>query len=517
MTTKVSQQLYNQQYSTNFKFYEKLEKEIYGCSKISEKLDSKELFNNYLRLQKRVVSSTSQNSDLKINNFDKKIAHLEEENACFQQSIISLQKLLEKEINRRLALSEELDAIASIYQKTVADKQSAEDKLSKALKERDNAELQLITQKLEIDKMQNDLREEHKKLIDEKKQLKLQKKQMSEEKLSNIGNNILHESKEYVGSKEEIINNIEIEYSFGQTKIPLLQKKENDLSPAFMNLSISSSQRFLASCCYDSSIKIVDMYTKSPFASFQTNSLPSVSQFCSKDSLLAIGTQKSSIEMYCYRSQKKLSSLNGHGEVVTSLGELESHKLVSGSLDRTCKIWDIKKDIFERSIIFDSATTALVTSGNKIISGHYDGSIRVSSYLTKKREMVIEGFDSGVTSLLCGSHDNQLIGYSKTKELLLIDLRKNGSVENLEINLFNSSTVSKSVVAFDGITNSIVYGCSDGMVRVNKISSKPIDNEVKREVKVSDCDIPLIIEIKNNSSFVCGDVKGNLIVLDKIQ
>ena len=75
------------------------------------------------------------------------------------------------------------------------------------------------------------------------------------------------------------------------------------------------------------------------------------------------------------------STASGHLDEVTCLtGSKSAGWLISGSLDRTIKFWDLGKGMQQVNKIQASSsilTTDVAESGNLIFSGHKDGSVRI--------------------------------------------------------------------------------------------------------------------------------------------
>ena len=72
-------------------------------------------------------------------------------------------------------------------------------------------------------------------------------------------------------------------------------------------------------------------------------------------------------------------SLTGHTNKAMAVRFMPEYKVISGSHDRTLKLWDLRSKACIRTIFVGSSCNDLVTgdsSGNSIISGHADKKIR---------------------------------------------------------------------------------------------------------------------------------------------
>ena len=72
----------------------------------------------------------------------------------------------------------------------------------------------------------------------------------------------------------------------------------------------------------------------------------------------------------------------GHNDKISSVTFVnDMSRIVSGSQDRSIKIWDIAKGSISKTIMCGSSCNSLVVTSDKtrIISGHYDGSVKIFS------------------------------------------------------------------------------------------------------------------------------------------
>lgn len=107
----------------------------------------------------------------------------------------------------------------------------------------------------------------------------------------------------------------------------------------------------------------------------------------------------------------------------------EPSKVVTGSHDRTLKIWDLRSRAcvetkFAGSSCNDLVTTGTDVSGTTIISGHYDKKIRFWDTRTdcSANEIILQG---KITSLDLSKDCKYLLSCVRDDTIKLLDLRMN--------------------------------------------------------------------------------------------
>ncbi|VDO24760.1 unnamed protein product [Brugia timori] len=118
-------------------------------------------------------------------------------------------------------------------------------------------------------------------------------------------------------------------------------------------------------------------------------------------------------------------SLTGHGNKVSSAKFFEDGlQVVSGSYDRTFKLWDLKtakclRTYFTNSVVYD------ITSSDKngmVASGHYDRKVRFWDTRLNEPVRVVE-LANKVTSLVLSLDSSVILASARDETMSLIDLR----------------------------------------------------------------------------------------------
>lgn len=124
--------------------------------------------------------------------------------------------------------------------------------------------------------------------------------------------------------------------------------------------------------------------------------IQSIATFPTLENLFIIGTADGNISIWPTGTETGDATFlaNNHDDSVQSLQWVEEKTLVSASLDRTIRIWDVDQ-LTEKSIL--SATCGILSvqmRGSLIITGHPDRSIRLWDTRIEERRSVVSEFKS---------------------------------------------------------------------------------------------------------------------------
>lgn len=139
--------------------------------------------------------------------------------------------------------------------------------------------------------------------------------------------------------------------------------------------------------------------------------------------------------------QRIRHTLTGHGGKVMAAKFLGELKVITGSWDRTLKIWDLRSRMCTETKFAGSSCNDLVTSdgaGSTIISGHYDKLIRFWDIRTESsaNNITLQG---KITSLDISRDSNYLLACVRDDTIQLIDLRMSNIVRSFSHESFKVS------------------------------------------------------------------------------
>ncbi|KAM7364246.1 autophagy-related 16 isoform 3-T3 [Cochliomyia hominivorax] len=176
-------------------------------------------------------------------------------------------------------------------------------------------------------------------------------------------------------------------------------------------------------------------------------------------------------------------TLTGHsGKVMAAKYVQEPVKVVTGSYDRTLKIWDLRSIACIETKFAGSSCNDLVTTdslGSTIISGHYDKKIRFWDIRTEKQADDVL-LNAKITSLDLSKDGNYLICSTRDDTIKLLDLRKNQIITTFSDEHFKLSC-DWARASFNMNATKIACGSADGAIYVWNIMGK-LEAELKGHI-----------------------------------
>ncbi|KAF8785536.1 autophagy-related protein 16-1-like [Argiope bruennichi] len=163
----------------------------------------------------------------------------------------------------------------------------------------------------------------------------------------------------------------------------------------------------------------------------ESNSSVHSVDFDAEETLILAASCDFASRIWSISDMKIKHTLTGHSNKVMSAKFLgETGKVVSGSHDRTLKIWDLRRRACVRSIFACSSVNDVVTSdrnATNIVSGHFDKKIRFWDMRSDSstNEILLQG---RITSLDLSLDGYSLLSSVRDDSLKLIDFRMNNVV-----------------------------------------------------------------------------------------
>ncbi|XP_068136797.1 autophagy-related protein 16-1 isoform X2 [Hyperolius riggenbachi] len=118
-------------------------------------------------------------------------------------------------------------------------------------------------------------------------------------------------------------------------------------------------------------------------------------------------------------------TLTGHsGKVLSAKFLLDNARIVSGSHDRTLKLWDLRNKVCIKTVFAGSSCNDIVCTEQCVMSGHFDKKIRFWDIRTEciVRELELQG---RITALDLNPERTELLSCSRDDLIKIIDLRTN--------------------------------------------------------------------------------------------
>ncbi|XP_066994796.2 autophagy-related protein 16-1 [Anabrus simplex] len=174
-------------------------------------------------------------------------------------------------------------------------------------------------------------------------------------------------------------------------------------------------------------------------------------------------------------------TLTGHsGKVMTAKFLGEPSKVVTGSYDRTLKVWDLRSKSCTQTKFAGSSCNDLVTldsSGSTIISGHLDKRVRFWDTRADRTadEIALQG---KVTSLDLSKDAYYLLACVRDNSLKMLDLRMKQVVGDFGAEDFKVGC-DWSRAAFSPDGQYIAAGSADGSVFVWNVGTAKVETVLK--------------------------------------
>ncbi|KAL4450983.1 hypothetical protein ABPG74_021305 [Tetrahymena malaccensis] len=299
------------------------------------------------------------------------------------------------------------------------------------------------------------------------------------------------------------------------TKV-LLKQHKNEIYCIGQSLNGS----LIASCGGDNFIKLYDplsMNQQGQLQSPRDDILFLHLNFAPFSELILAGLTDKTMQLFNYSTSKLKSTFQGHNERVNVVSfTSEKEKVVSGSADRSLKIWDVNKVSQIRSILCGSIMRAIdyFQSEPHIVSGHNDGSIRLystrDSNNTKPVYNVQGVFENGITCVKISNCQNYILASSAEGfTLKVVDLRKNQVVKTFENQqYFNNHEFNKCCFGPDD--KYVIAGSSDSSIFMFNFKEGTKKSILKNQNHQG---IIVAVDYHNVSgNLYSGDSRGNLLI-----
>ncbi|XP_034511311.1 autophagy-related protein 16-1 isoform X4 [Ailuropoda melanoleuca] len=173
-------------------------------------------------------------------------------------------------------------------------------------------------------------------------------------------------------------------------------------------------------------------------------------------------------------------TLTGHsGKVLSAKFLLDNARIVSGSHDRTLKLWDLRSKVCIKTVFAGSSCNDIVCTEQCVMSGHFDKKIRFWDIRSEStvREMELLG---KITALDLNPERTELLSCSRDDLLKIIDLRINAVRQTFSAPGFKcGSDWTRVVFSPDG--GYVAAGSAEGSLYIWSVLSGKVEKVLSKQ------------------------------------
>ncbi|KAM6122464.1 autophagy-related protein 16-1 isoform 4-T4 [Pterocles gutturalis] len=188
-------------------------------------------------------------------------------------------------------------------------------------------------------------------------------------------------------------------------------------------------------------------------------------EFDSAGSYLLAASNDFASRIWTVDDSRLRHTLTGHsGKVLSAKFLLDNARIVSGSHDRTLKLWDLRSKVCIKTVFAGSSCNDIVCTEQCVMSGHFDKKIRFWDIRTESivKELELLG---RITALDLNSERTELLTCSRDDLLKIIDLRVSAVKQTFSAQGFKcGSDWTRVVFSPDG--NYVAAGSADGVLYI---------------------------------------------------